>query len=130
MNDITNKEDIKIFVDEFYKRARNNDLLAKVFNSKVKPEEWPKHLEQMYAFWNSVLFGQVDYKGNPFSKHSNLEITDEHFEIWISTLSEVIDKYFAGSKADEVKLRAEKMGELFKSKLRAIKKNGSNYSIM
>lgn len=28
MNDIANKEDIKIFVDEFYNRARNKELLA------------------------------------------------------------------------------------------------------
>jgi len=130
MNDIANKEDIKIFVDEFYRRARSNELLGKVFNSEVNPDEWPKHLERMYSFWNTVLFGQADYKGNPFSKHSNLQIADPHFEIWIATLSEVIDKYFDGPKADEVKWRAEKMGELFKSKLKAIKEKESNYTIM
>jgi len=130
MNDIANKEDIKIFVDEFYSRARSNELLGKVFNSKVKAEEWPRHLERMYAFWNTVLFGQADYKGNPFSKHSDLQIADTHFDIWVSTLSEVIDDFFTGPKAEEVKWRTEKMAKLFKSKLRAIRKKGSYKTIM
>jgi len=130
MNDIANKEDIKIFVDEFYRRARNNNLLGEVFNSKVKHEDWPRHLERMYAFWNTVLFGQADYKGNPFSKHSGLHLSDAHFDIWISTLSEVIDNNFNGPKAEEVKWRAEKMGELFKSKLRAMKEKGTYKTIM
>jgi len=130
MNDIVNKKDITIFVDEFYRRARSNEFLGKVFNSKVKADEWPRHLERMYAFWDTVLFGQANYKGNPFSKHIDLQITDIHFEIWLTTLSEVIDESFTGPKADEVKWRAEKMGELFKSKMKAIRKKESHKTIM
>jgi len=130
MTDIRNKADIMIFVDEFYKRARADKQLGMVFESRVADDEWPKHLQRMYAFWNTVLFGKADYKGNPFSKHADLPISDVHFDHWVNTLSSVIDENFEGPKADEVKWRAEKMGKLFSAKLQMLRDNKSYKNIM
>jgi len=124
MTDIENKDDIKFFVDKFYGKVREHKTLAEVFENKIAENEWPKHLERMYSFWNTVLFGQPDYKGNPFSKHATLPIADGHFDDWVVTLSTVIDENFKGPKADEVKWRADKMGELFKVKLKATQNSG------
>jgi len=123
MKDISNKEDVKIFVDAFYEKVRGDELLGPIFDSRIQDEAWPVHLERMYSFWNTVLFGQIDYRGNPFSKHAKLPIFATHFERWINLLSLTIDECFEGEKANEVKLRAERMGNIFQSKLKYLRDN-------
>jgi len=130
MNDIRNKDDVKVFVDEFYSRVKTNVILRKIFAKRIAAHEWQNHLDRMYGFWNTVLFGKMDYKGNPFSKHIGLDIIDLHFDEWISILSEVIDENFNGTKANEVKWRAQKMSDMFKKKLLAKKEHSSNKSII
>ena len=124
MKNIENKADVKLFVDSFYEKVRIDALLGPVFAAKIPSEaHWGPHLERMYSFWNTVLFGVRDYRGNPFSKHATLPIKAPHFERWISLLTSTIDEVFVGEKAAEVKLRAQKMGSLFQSKLQHIQEN-------
>jgi hemoglobin len=63
--DIRNKQDIETFVNNFYDKVRENELLAPVFNSKIPSENWPAHLQRMYAFWNAILFAEKGFDGNP-----------------------------------------------------------------
>lgn len=54
--EIENIADIKILVDTFYNQVRNDELLSPIFNGIIK-DNWPAHLEKMYRFWQTVLFG-------------------------------------------------------------------------
>lgn len=129
LRDITSKDDVVTFVNAFYDDVRTDEVIGPVFNDKIPNDRWPMHLERMYSFWNTVLFGAADYRGNPFSKHSQLPIDDEHFDRWLIVLKRTLDKKFSGPKADEVKERAYKMSLMFRSKLAYIRSN--NYkSIM
>jgi len=128
MNDISNKEDVKVFVDSFYTKVQKDVLIGPVFAARVK--DWTPHLERMYSFWNTVLFAERDYRGNPFSKHANLPIQKAHFDRWIELLVETVDESYEGEKAEEVKMRAIKMGELFLSKLQYIQSNDQYRNIM
>ena len=130
MHDIRDKGDVKVFVDKFYDAVQIDPLIGPVFLARIKAEAWPSHLERMYSFWNTVLFGLVDYRGNPFSKHANLRIHREHFERWLSLLSGIIDQNFKGAKAEEVKMRAQKMGDMFQSKLDHIRSNNQFRNIL
>ncbi|MGK0364822.1 MAG: hemoglobin, partial [Saprospiraceae bacterium] len=121
MTDILNKEDVIIFVNVFYKKVRIDMVLGPVFAAVIINDNWEPHLNRMYSFWNTVLFGKRDYQGNPFSKHTNLPITKIHFQHWIDLLNETIDENFEGDKADEVKMRADKMRILFQSKLEYVR---------
>ena len=123
MNDISNKDDIKIFVDAFYNEVRIDQLIGPVFAAVIPDGNWTPHLERMYSFWNTVLFGAREYQGNPFSKHSSLPIEKIHFDRWLELLNTTLDKHFSGEKTEEVKERAEKMGLLFHSKLMHIRNN-------
>lgn len=123
MNDISNKKDIKIFVDAFYLEVRKDILIGPVFAAVIKNDNWTPHLERMYSFWNTVLFGASEYKGNPFSKHSSLPIEKVHFDRWLGLLNTTLDQHFKGAKVEEIKDRAEKMGLLFQSKLKDIRNN-------
>jgi len=130
MNDIRNKEDIKVFVNAFYTKVQKDDLIGPIFASKIADGSWDKHLERMYSFWNTVLLPEQDYRGNAFSKHADLPIQKPHFERWIALFSATIDENFEGEKADEAKMRAEKMGLLFQSKLAYIQANNGYKNIM
>jgi hemoglobin len=115
-HDITNLEDIILFVDEFYNRVKEDDLIGPVFNSVIK--DWNPHLEKMYKFWNAALFGVPGFKGNPFARHAPLPISGPHFERWMELFTHIIDEHFEGKMADEVKNRAALMATMFLNRLK------------
>lgn len=130
MHDIHNKSDIQCFVDGFYGDIRNDELIGPIFAGRIADDQWPQHLDKMYRFWNTVLFGASEYRGNPFSHHLALGIEKVHFDRWISLFHKNIEANFKGNKAEEVKERAVKMRNLFESKLEFIKVNKGIKPIM
>jgi len=116
MKDITGIADIKLFVDEFYAKVQQDDLVGPVFLQVIT--NWQPHLDKMYAFWNAVLFGVAGFKGNPFAKHAPLKIEQEHFDRWLLLFGKTIDMHFKGPVADETKKKAGLMAEMFLHKLR------------
>lgn len=125
MIDIRNKTDIQCFVDGFYGDIRADNLIGPIFASRISEDDWPQHLDKMYRFWNTILFGSSEYRGNPFSHHIGLGIDSVHFDRWITLFHKNIELYFKGDKADEAKERAVKMRLLFESKLEYIKANNT-----
>ncbi len=121
MHDITNKQDIKTFVDQFYSKVRVDPVIGPTFAAVVENDHWSPHLERMYSFWNTVLFRAPDYIGNPFTKHSGLPIEKVHFDRWVELMNETLDECFVGERADEVKERVGKMSILFQKKLTLLK---------
>ncbi len=115
MNDIQTKDDIKRLVDAFYSRVKKDELLGPVFHEKIK--DWGPHLELMYDFWNTVLFGKSGYRGNPFSKHITLPVKAEHFARWVKLFHETLDALFEGIVANNAKSKASKISLLFQHKL-------------
>lgn len=113
--DITNLDDIILFVDEFYAKVQNDDLIGPIFNNTIN--DWKPHLDKMYTFWNAALFGIPGFKGNPFSKHAPLPISKPHFDRWLLLFRETIDANFKGKMATNTKNRAELMAIMFLSKL-------------
>lgn len=122
--DINGVDEIKIMVDDFYGRIREDELLAPIFIYRLS-DYWQPHLEKMYDFWNAALFGVKGYTGNPFMKHATMEIGADHFDRWLKLFNEVIDSHFEGPHADEAKKRAEIMAMMFQNKLNAVKRNNT-----
>lgn len=120
MTDITSAADIKIFVDSFYSKIRADQLLGPVFALRIPDEQWGQHLNKMYGFWNTVLFFERDYKGNPFAKHIGLPVENAHFQQWVSLFHQTIDEHFNGDRADETKRRARNIAMMFMAKLEMV----------
>lgn len=114
--DIYNLQDIKSLVDQFYLRVRADDLLRDIFNNQIG-DDWPKHLEKMYRFWQTVLLHEYTYHGSPFLPHVHLPIEPQHFSRWLDLFYETVDDLFEGEKATEAKMRADKMAKWFARKL-------------
>jgi hemoglobin len=125
--DITDLDDIKLFVNEFYSRVREDGVIGPVFADVIT--DWQPHLDKMYAFWNAALFGVPGFKGNPFAKHVPLPIAQEHFGRWLELFTETIDAHFAGPMVEETKQRAGLMAAMFMSKLDRMR-NGPGHVIV
>ncbi|WP_346882654.1 group III truncated hemoglobin [uncultured Algibacter sp.] len=116
MTDIENRVDIELMVDTFYDSVRSDDILGPIFNGVIG-DNWDKHLDTMYRFWQTVLLHQFAYKGSPFTPHRKLPIDQNHFDRWLSIFNASMDVNFKGKIAEEGKWRASKMAQMFMIKL-------------
>jgi hemoglobin len=73
---------IERLVHAFYAKVRTDDLLAPVFDERVK--DWEPHLQRMCAFWSSVALMTGRYHGTPMAKHVPLPVDAEHFDRWLA----------------------------------------------
>ncbi|MEQ8624957.1 MAG: group III truncated hemoglobin [Vicingaceae bacterium] len=114
--EITTLVDIKTLVDKFYEKVRNDELLKDIFNDRIQGK-WPKHLEKMYRFWQTVLLDEHTYSGSPFLPHASMPIEIEHFNRWIELFGKTLDENFNGEKAKEALKRAKMMAAMFHHKI-------------
>lgn len=114
--DILNLDDIKLMVDGFYGKVREDDMLADIFNQRIA-DRWPEHLEKMYRFWQTVLLDEHTYYGSPFVPHADLPVHAPHFQRWITLFFKTVDDLFVGQKAERAKWQGQRMAEMFNSKI-------------
>lgn len=115
-SDIEDMSDVRLLVDTFYGRIREDDLLADIFNGVIQ-DRWPQHLEKMYSFWQTVLLGQYTYQGTPFPPHASLPVDQVHFDRWVGLFNRTVDELFLGTTADRAKWQGERMAQIFLSKI-------------
>lgn len=121
-NDIKNIDDIKLMVDTFYGKIREDEKLKDIFNNKIE-DRWPEHLEKMYRFWQTVLLEEHTYYGSPFLPHAKLPVDASHFKQWLHIFGETVDSLFEGEKATRAKWQGQRMAEMFHYKIEDYKNN-------
>jgi hemoglobin len=113
--DIENAGDVKLLVDEFYKKAVADKSLGHIFTDVAKVN-WEHHLPIMYKFWESLLLGQVGYVGNPMDAHFRLNqkitLTADHFNSWKFLFTSTVAQYFEGEVAEMAKQKAISIADL------------------
>ena len=124
--DIQNIEDVKLLVDTFYGKIREDKKLKDIFNNKIQ-DRWPEHLEKMYSFWQTVLLNEHTYHGAPFFPHAKLPVDATHFERWLEIFFETVDSLFEGEKATRAKWQGHRMAEMFHSRIEYLKENPSGF---
>jgi len=120
MKTIETQEDIIVLVDSFYTKVNKDELLSPIFKDIAKVH-WETHMPTMYAFWGSILLGTGTYSGRPFPKHLALPIKQEHFDRWLLLFHTNIDEQFIGELAEEAKIRANTIAQIFTAKIKSIK---------
>lgn len=116
LRDIYDLNQVKVLVDTFYGKVRQDELLGHIFDGIIQ-DRWPVHLEKMYRFWQTVLLDEHTYYGSPFAPHAKLPVSERHFDRWKQLFFETVDENFVGDKAEEAKWRANKMAEMFLMKI-------------
>lgn len=121
---ISNLDDIKLLVDSFYDKIREDNLLKDIFNNVIQ-DHWPEHLEKMYRFWQTILLGEHTYFGSPFVPHAELPVEKQHFDRWMKLFVETVDTYFVGEKAERAKWQGDRMAEMFLNKIGYYRNNSA-----
>lgn len=124
LKDIQNLNDIKLMVDTFYGKVREDEQLKDIFNTVIQ-SRWPEHLEKMYRFWQTVLLEEHTYYGSPFVPHAKLPVDATHFERWLQLFYETVDEKFIGERATRAKWQGQRMAEMFHSKIEYYKNNSA-----
>ncbi|HAY3552898.1 group III truncated hemoglobin [Elizabethkingia meningoseptica] len=125
MNDLETRQDIELLVKKFYQKVRSDDKIGLFFND-IGKVNWNEHLPKMYSFWESILFGQMSYKGNPMRVHFPINdikaIEKEHFEHWIKLWTDTVSENFSGKTADLAIYKANNIASLMAYKMEMARK--------
>ncbi len=112
--DILSRTDLKLFLEKFYEAAQENEVIGEKFVHLDMHE----HIDVIVDFWDSVIFGTNQYHGDPFGKHLNLALTQEHFETWLDLFKKILTNTYEGKNTNEIILRAETIARVFQHKLK------------
>ena len=102
---------LKVLVDTFYAKVRQDPLIGPVFNRAV--DDWPEHLDKLQAFWSSVMLTTGRYKGRPLPahvKHAD-SIGQSSFERWLGLWSETTNALFDADSAAALQDKAGRIAE-------------------
>ncbi|MBK5209440.1 MAG: group III truncated hemoglobin [Flavobacteriaceae bacterium] len=108
--DIENREDIYLFVKEFYVKLLNDEVMHHFFAAFTNSELLEKHLQILVDFWDNILFYSGTYQRNAMKPHLDLQAKKpfkaEHFKLWLLHFNNTIDEHFKGEIAHAAKSRA------------------------
>jgi hemoglobin len=82
----------------------------------------------MYRFWQTILLEEHTTQEVP--PHKQLPIAKEHFNRWMEIFTSTTDELFAGATAEEAKLRAKNMAEMFNYKINYFRNAGQNGDLL
>ena len=119
MKKIEDEADVKLLVDTFYIRLINDPMLQSYFLNALAHKE--AHLENMYNFWNNILFYSGGYMGNPLQIHQQihhfLPLNKLLFDRWLQLFNETLDELFTGEKAALAKQRSYAIATVMQLKI-------------
>jgi len=119
-HDIENRDDVKLLINAFYDKVKQNDKIGYIFND-IGKVNWEKHLPVMYDFWENTLFYTGNYTGNPMQSHKALHrrfpLSKEHFNRWLSLFTSTVDELYEGEKAELAKQRAMSIATIMQIKI-------------
>jgi hemoglobin len=117
-NDIEDRADVELMVDTFYGKVKESEILGFIFDDVAKVN-WETHLPKMYNFWATMLLHERTFLGDPMSRHLELsertEMSIVQYNEWLSLFHETVTDLFEGIKADEAKMRAERIARVMLS---------------
>lgn len=123
MPDITTRPQIDQLVTAFYTKATTDATIGHIFTDVAKLN-LEAHLPVICDFWESVLLGNMVYRGNPMRKHLELArktaLQREHFDVWLGLWEETTRELFAGEKAELAIFRAKNIGQLMLHKIKVM----------
>jgi hemoglobin len=118
--DITGRPEIEQLVNRFYDKVRADSLIGPIFND-IARVDWDTHLPKLYAFWQTVLFGDGGFRGNPLGIHFKLvretPMDWPRFERWLTLFEQTVDELFTGPKADHIQRIANDMAHVIYARI-------------
>lgn len=98
-------------VQQFYGRAREDDLLGPIFAEAV--QDWDHHISRISTFWTALVLKTGSYDGRPFPPHLPLKLQGQHFDRWLHLFEKTVDEIFPGDAGAIFKDRARRIADSF-----------------
>jgi len=109
MKDIQTRADIDLLIRTFYRRIMDDAEIGYFF-TEVVHLDLEHHIPKIADFWETTLFHQAKYKGNPITPHVAMHkkspMTKAHFDRWVAVFCQTTDELFSGAIAEMAKQRA------------------------
>jgi hemoglobin len=107
----TSEADIARLVPTFYARVRADEVLGPIFGSAIN--DWPHHLENLQAFWSSVMLTSGRYKGQPMVAHVRHaeHMTRENFARWLELWRQTTEDVLGAEAAAAFQEKAGRLAE-------------------
>jgi hemoglobin len=119
-DDIADRGDIAVLVDDFYRRVFTDEVLGPIF-VEVAHVDLSTHLPVMCDFWSTVVFRDGTYHRNALRPHLDLnarcELTEAHFARWRSLWTATVDQRHAGKRAELAKIQATRIAGAIRRRL-------------
>lgn len=104
------EDGIALLVDTFYARLRSDPILGPVFEGKIAPDAWPRHLATMRRFWSSVMLTSGAYSGNPVGVHRGVPgLERPMFAHWLELFGQTADDLFEAEPAAAFAVKAKRI---------------------
>ena len=120
MRDLENREDLFLFVRKFYEKLLPDPVVGHFFTDVIDLD-LEEHLPILVDYWDTILFGAMNYNRNPMKVHLDLHgkspMEQQHFDRWVKHFKETMDAYFRGEKAELAKQRAHSIAIVIQSKI-------------
>jgi len=121
--DIQYREDIDLFVTEFYAKLLKDKNLKHFFDDIVRNNKLKHHLEIISDFWEGILLGSTKYQRNAMQPHLNMNkskpFAKEHFDIWLDHFNTTMNQNFEGEKTEFAKTRALSIAMVMQIKMKS-----------
>jgi len=121
MPDLDNRENIERFVDLFYERMLQDELLAPIFVD-VAEIDLAVHLPHIKNYWCKLLLGEKSYRRHTMNIHRELHgkrpLVEEDFQRWLDTFISTVDASFAGERTERARQVATSIAENMKKTLK------------
>jgi len=120
MKDIENRQDLELFLSEFYNKLLVDDTVSYIFTD-VARIDLNHHLPILADFWELSIFHTGGYRNNTMQVHLDLnrkeKLTKDHFDIWLKHFNTTADALFAGPNTEKLKTRALSIATVMQIKL-------------
>lgn len=118
--DISNREDIDLFIRAFYEKVVKDETIGIIFTDIVKMN-WEKHIPLITDFWETILLDNPVYKNNAMEAHYHLNsifpLQKKHFETWLMLFNITIDNMYVGPITELAKKRANGIAAVMEFKM-------------
>ncbi|QHS56595.1 group III truncated hemoglobin [Mucilaginibacter sp. 14171R-50] len=114
LHDMETEADVRLLVDAFYGKVRQDELLAPVFEPVIGGN-WDHHLARMADFWSTLLLYTKKFSDDPLTRHLPLVLTKAHFDRWLMLFHGTVDELFQGDIAENAKKRAYSIARIMKA---------------
>lgn len=110
-------EGINQLMDIFYAKIRaDKNGVGDVFNKAIgtSDAQWEAHKKKISNFWQGMLLGIGDYRGQPMKAHLDLPpFPREFFNIWLGLFEESLNKVFSPEISMQILQRAQMIAGRF-----------------